>query len=495
MRGVRAAVAVVLVAGVAGIASAATGVTDSSAARATALLAQVTVPGQASAASAQVSAPPTASGGGPFAFPVDGSVLRIGASTTSVTAQPGTSSSAEGSIRALAVSAFGGEVVAEAVTVRAGVAAGPAGATGNVGTSAITGLVVLGQAVTPTGNVQLPLADWGTLDVLSSTSSTSDEPRSAESSVTGLRIRLVAEHAGLPAGSEIVVGAATARAVAQPAPTAPAPSKVAAAPRTAPGAGARAGALPPPARPRPSANAPREPGKSIPGAPPEVVRAAPEVTARLTQGGYVFPVFGTAAFGNTFGAFRADVAGKWHHGEDLFAPYGTPLLAVADGTLFSVGWNDIGGWRLWLRDRGGNEFYYAHLSAYSPLAIDGKQVKAGDVVGFLGDSGDADGGTPHLHFEIHPVEYLAYGYDGAVAPYPFLVAWRRAEDVSFASGRTYVLGQDGRAGPPGAPVASAQAGAVLLDAQDISAASGLVPGALKRALAGGEPRSVTGPKP
>ena len=66
-------------------------------------------------------------------------------------------------------------------------------------------------------------------------------------------------------------------------------------------------------------------------------------------------------FGNTFGAFRADVAGKWHHGEDLVAPLGTPLLAVADGTLFSVGWNDLGGWRLWLRDDFGNEFYYAHL--------------------------------------------------------------------------------------------------------------------------------------
>ena len=86
--------------------------------------------------------------------------------------------------------------MAESVTVGAGAAAGPAGATGDVGTSAITGLVVLGQAVTPSGNVQLPLADWGTLDVLSSTRSTSDTPRSAESAVTGLRIRLIAEHAG-----------------------------------------------------------------------------------------------------------------------------------------------------------------------------------------------------------------------------------------------------------------------------------------------------------
>jgi len=120
-------------------------------------------------------------------------------------------------------------------------------------------------------------------------------------------------------------------------------------------------------------------------------------------------------------------------------------------------------------------------------------VKAGDVLGFVGDSGDADGGVTHLHFEIHPVDLLRYGYDGAIAPYPFLVAWRRADDVSFSEGRTYVLGQDGLAGPPGAPVASAQAGAVLLSAEDISTASGLVPGALKRALAGGEARSGARP--
>src|SRR4029078_3558974 len=96
------------------------------------------------------------------------------------------------------------------------------------------------------------------------------------------------------------------------------------------------------------------------------------------------------------------------------------------------------------------------------------------------------GGSAPVRAGIRPVALRRYGYDGAIAPYPFLVAWRRADDVSFSEGRTYVLGQDGLAAPPGAPVASAQAGAVLLSAEDISTASGLVPGALKRALAGGE---------
>src|SRR5204862_839403 len=141
-------------------------------------------------------------------------------------------------------------------------------------------------------------------------------------------------------------------------------------------------------------------------------------------GGYVFPVFGPASFGDTFGAARADVSGGWHHGEDIFAPLATPLHAVADGTVFSVGWNDIGGYRLWLRDHAGNEFYYAHLSAYAAAAHAGAHVKAGAVIGFMGTTGDAFGSLPHLHFEVHPVSLLFLGYDGAVNPTSYLDSWR-----------------------------------------------------------------------
>ncbi len=454
---------------------------------ATALVASVTLPGQPASSTGQLAAPPTASAGGPFSYPEDGSALRVGASTASATSQSGTSSSAEGAVRALAVSLLGGEIVAESLDLRAGAAAGPAGGTGDIGTSTISGLAVLGQPVTATAGLQLPLADWGTLEVLGGSSSTSQvAPRSAEGAVTGLRVRLLTEHAGLPAGTELVVGAVTAAAVAVPASTTPPPHGTTvgqAPPKTViPGR-----PTPPTHRPTPAPSAPREPGHSIPGAPPELVRSAPEVTARLSQRGYVFPIFGPAAFGDTFGAYRGDVSGKWHHGEDIVAPLGTPILAVADGTLFSVGWNDIGGWRLWLRDDAGNEFYYAHLSAYSPLAVAGRRVKAGDVVGFVGNSGDADGGITHLHFEIHPVDLIRFGYDGVVAPYPFLVAWRRAQDVGFATGRRYA------SGTVGTPVALARAGAVLLEASDISTQSGLVPGALKRALTGRAAASGTTP--
>ena len=141
----------------------------------------------------------------------------------------------------------------------------------------------------------------------------------------------------------------------------------------------------------------------------------------LTSGGYVFPVAGEASFSDDFGVPRTTT---WHHGNDIFAARGTPLVAVTAGTLFNVGWNDVGGNRLWLRDAVGNEYYYAHLARFSPLAEEGAHVNTGDVIGYVGDTGDAAGTPPHLHFEIHPPELQAEGYDGVVNPYPYLTAWQ-----------------------------------------------------------------------
>jgi murein DD-endopeptidase MepM/ murein hydrolase activator NlpD len=286
--------------------------------------------------------------------------------------------------------------------------------------------------------------------------------------ITGLRVRVNVAHGALPPGSEIVIGSTEAVAQAAPAAATPVPTP----PPTRRQPQHPDGGVATPVRPV------QEPGKSIPGVPLNLVRDVPEgVLPRESGGGYVFPVYGPVSFGDSFTAPRSDVVGGWHHGEDIFAPLGTPLLAVADGTVFSVGWNEIGGWRLWLRDRRGNQFYYAHLSAYSPLAVNGRDVRAGDVLGFMGRSGDAEFSPPHLHFEIHPVSLLYLGYDGVIAPYPYLLAWRRAEDVSFAAGRAY-LPSRGRRGAQ-APLA----GAMLLQASDISRASGLEPGALERAFA------------
>ena len=213
------------------------------------------------------------------------------------------------------------------------------------------------------------------------------------------------------------------------------------------------------------------------------------IVPRLTDGGYVFPVYGPAAFVDTFGAGRATTG--WHHGEDIFAPLGAPILAVADGTLFQVGWNDVGGNRLWLRDRFGNEFYFAHLSAFSPLAIENRQVRAGAVVGFVGTTGDADGTPPHLHFEIHPVGLLSLGYDGVVAAYPYLTAWRRLDDLDFSAVGMPRIGWRSLAPTS---VAAPTPGAVLLSSSDISSADDLDPKEVDSVLAE-QPAALSGDSP
>jgi hypothetical protein len=154
-----------------------------------------------------------------------------------------------------------------------------------------------------------------------------------------------------------------------------------------------------------------------------------EITPPLGRGAYIFPVVGVSGYGDSYGAFRGDVRGKWHHGADIFAPLGTPVVAVGNGTINRVGWHRLGGWRLWVRDTAANQFYYAHLSGYAPGVFHSRHVRAGDVLGFVGTTGDAFGGEPHLHFEIHPHQLLRLRYDGAVNPTTYLDSWRRVRSV------------------------------------------------------------------
>jgi murein DD-endopeptidase MepM/ murein hydrolase activator NlpD len=149
------------------------------------------------------------------------------------------------------------------------------------------------------------------------------------------------------------------------------------------------------------------------------------VTPPLRGGPYVFPVSGPVAWGDSYGGLRSDVSGGWHHGDDIFAHLGQPVLAIADGTIVKTGWERLGGWRLWLKDHANNRFYYAHLSGYTRLARKGRKVHAGDVLGFIGHTGDAFTTLWHLHFEIHPSKLLYLRYDGAVDPTSYLSDWRR----------------------------------------------------------------------
>jgi murein DD-endopeptidase MepM/ murein hydrolase activator NlpD len=154
-----------------------------------------------------------------------------------------------------------------------------------------------------------------------------------------------------------------------------------------------------------------------------------KVTPPLGLGAYVFPVVGVSGYGDSYGAFRGDVHGKWHHGDDIFAALGAPVVAVANGTINRVGWHKRGGWRLWVRDAAANQFYYAHLSGYAPRVFHTRHVRAGDVLGFVGNTGDAFASPPHLHFEVHPHQLLRLRYDGAVNPTTYLNSWLRMRSV------------------------------------------------------------------
>ncbi len=426
----------------------------------------VVLPGQTGAPVAAAAAPGASAVGSAdgFAYPADGSAVRTGALSSSAFARPSTTAVAQAVADVLAVSLFNGEITAEAVAARAN--ASETGADPNG--AGVTNLVLLGQPAAAVPNQRFPLAEWGYAVTLEQAveSTVTDVTRNARASVTALRVVLTADHGGLPAGAEILIGHAEA-AAATPVAPAVTSTTVTTTPKAKP---ARPAGVPPKAKKK--LPKPPEPEPGI--RPGSVFRMPPlDISAPLSPDGYVFPIYGPSSFTDTFRAPRAGVG--WHHGEDIFAPLGAPLLAVADGTVFSVGWNDRGGYRLWLRDRQGNQFYYAHLSAFSPLAIDGNEVKAGAVIGFVGNTGDAQSTPYHLHFEIHPVGLLPLGYDGVVNSFPYLSAWRRLQDISFAAGR-------GWAPPVPASAKAPWPAAVLLGSTDISSASGLEPGSLERAL-------------
>ena len=162
---------------------------------------------------------------------------------------------------------------------------------------------------------------------------------------------------------------------------------------------------------------------------PVTSRQPLKVTPPLGLRRYIFPVVGPSDYSDTYGAFRSDVPGKWHHGDDIFAPLGAPVVAVAAGTINRVGWEKLGGWRLWVRDSVGDEFYYAHLSGYAPSDLRSNRVRAGEVFGFLGNTRDAFTTAPHLHFDVHPRSLVHLGYDGAVDPTRYLNQWTNLEQV------------------------------------------------------------------
>jgi hypothetical protein len=172
----------------------------------------------------------------------------------------------------------------------------------------------------------------------------------------------------------------------------------------------------------------------------------------------VFPVVGGAAYIDDFGQPRP---GGKHQGNDLLAPRKAIAVAAEGGTVTFWTTSKNAGCMLYLHGDSGTTYLYIHLNndlgagndnkggcvpgvAYMPGLSDGAHVEAGDPVGFVGDSGDADGIHPHLHFEVHP------GGGKAVSPFRYL---RTAQQLFFSA-------------PPGTTFALALTGTVTATAED-----------------------------
>ncbi|MGI5940495.1 MAG: S-layer homology domain-containing protein [Thermoleophilia bacterium] len=173
----------------------------------------------------------------------------------------------------------------------------------------------------------------------------------------------------------------------------------------------------------------------------------------------LFPLEERVPWTDTFGAPRA--GGRTHAGNDLMVPKMTPLLAVVDGTVAWLNltgklssYNNLPYYNILLRGDDGNDYFYVHLNndtpgtddgkggvkyAYAPGLTNGKRVARGEVIGYAGDSGNAEDTGSHLHFEIHLGGYVSASggqtrSPSAINPYPSLAAAPTLAELSGAGG-------------------------------------------------------------
>lgn len=144
-----------------------------------------------------------------------------------------------------------------------------------------------------------------------------------------------------------------------------------------------------------------------------IVGLTPNIAHAETRS-IIFPVLGGASYSNDFGNARS--GGRTHEGNDLFAPKLTKLVAVVDGTVQYVAYPEPSwGYGIFLNDEAGYQYRYLHvnndapgtddgvgggMNAYAPNVESGANVLAGQIIGYVGDSGNAEQTSPHLHFEI-----------------------------------------------------------------------------------------------
>ncbi|MGH8038217.1 MAG: M23 family metallopeptidase [Stenotrophomonas sp.] len=193
--------------------------------------------------------------------------------------------------------------------------------------------------------------------------------------------------------------------------------------------GATPGA-PAPAVERGSAPLVLAPSRAEPGSTPLAVapsRAEPGATALAAESaaapaGLLLPVQGItpAQLQDTFTDARSE--GRVHDAIDILAPDGTPVLAVADGTIEKLFNSERGGLTVYQFEPGGTYcYYYAHLQRYADGLAEKQVVKRGDVIGYVGSTGNASPDAPHLHFEIHRLGPEKQWWKGeSLNPYPVL---------------------------------------------------------------------------
>ncbi len=122
---------------------------------------------------------------------------------------------------------------------------------------------------------------------------------------------------------------------------------------------------------------------------------------------------------------------RTHHAVDILAARGTPVLAADDGRVLRMRTNALGGITVYALDAGERfVYYYAHLERYAATLSEGKIVSKGEVIGYVGTTGDAPRNLPHLHFQLMKRPDSARWWDGTpIDPLPFLMlpGARRAE--------------------------------------------------------------------
>jgi murein DD-endopeptidase MepM/ murein hydrolase activator NlpD len=113
------------------------------------------------------------------------------------------------------------------------------------------------------------------------------------------------------------------------------------------------------------------------------------------------PVEGVEPSELTDSYHQARSGGRIHMATDIMAMRGTPVLAAANGRIIKLATSGAGGIGIYVADASGRYvFYYAHLMGYGPNVKEGLQVQEGDVIGFVGTTGNASPDAPHLHFQV-----------------------------------------------------------------------------------------------